>query len=287
MTTLDVAMRRGARLITANGIDIAYHDLGDGPPVVLLHGALISTGPRWAGSPVAHVDHFERLSKHFRVIAPDTRGSGATIHRSGNADFGVLTDDVIALIEALGLERPAVVGFSEGGATATLVTLRRPDLVSVLVNHAGFDYFDAHAPAHQGLGPIFGGGPGATHADPDAAERMFQSMGAPMSDTFARMQVDYDDAQGEGHWRTYLGQFFDRHIAPFGHSVDDLAALAVPTLVLTGDRDIFCSVEAACAVYRAVPDAELGIVPATGHEVSEAVIDLTIDFVRRRRARPA
>ena len=92
----------------------------------------------------------------------------------------------IALIEALGLERPSVAGFSEGGMTATLVALRRPDLVSGLVNHAGFDYFDPHAPAHQSLGPIFGGGPGAKSADPDAAERVFQSMGPPMSTTFGK-----------------------------------------------------------------------------------------------------
>jgi pimeloyl-ACP methyl ester carboxylesterase len=285
MSTTETAAQRGAKLIAANGVDIAYNDIGDGPPLVLLHGALISTGPRWAGSPVAHVDHFERLGKHFRVIAPDTRGSGATVHRGGPAGFDVLADDVIALIEALGLEQPSVAGFSEGGATATLVALRRPDLVKALVNHAGFDYFDPHAPKPQSLGPIFGGGPGATSADPDAAERMFQSMGPPMSDTFATMQADYDDAQGSGHWRAYLGQFFGRTAAPFGHTVADLARLEVPTLVLTGDRDIFCSVEAACDVYRTAPRAELGIVPNTGHEVSDRVIDLTVDFVERIRAR--
>jgi pimeloyl-ACP methyl ester carboxylesterase len=284
MAFVQIAERRGAKLVAANGIEIAYHDRGDGPPLVLLHGALVSTGPRWAGSPVAHVDHFDELGKHFRVIAPDTRGSGATAHPGGPAGFDVLADDVIALIEALGLERPSVAGFSEGGATATLVALRRPDLVSALVNHAGFDYFDPHAPAHHSLGPIFGGGPGATAADPDAAKSVFQSMGPPMSDTFATMQADYDDAQGDGHWRTYLGQFFDRTAAPFGRTVGDLAMLEIPTLVLTGDRDIFCSVEAACEAYRAAPGAELGIVPNTGHEVSNHVIALTIDFLERHSA---
>jgi pimeloyl-ACP methyl ester carboxylesterase len=267
--------------ITANGIDIAYTDLGDGPPLVLLHGALASTGETWKGSPVAHVDHFDRLAEQFRVIAPDTRGSGATVHPGGPAGFDVLVDDVIGLVEALELDRPAVAGFSEGGATATLVALRRPDLVGALVNHAGFDLFDPDAPAHEGLGPIFGGGPGATSADPDAAERTFQAMGPPMSDTFARMQADYDGAQGEGHWRTYLGQFFDRSAAPFGHTVADLGGLTVPVLIETGDRDIFCSVAAACAAYRAIPDAALAVVPGAGHEVTGPVIDLMVDFLTR------
>lgn len=272
-----------AGVVAANGIDIAHVDRGDGPPLVLLHGALHSTSPRWKGSPGAHVDHFDELAERFRLVAPDTRGSGATIHPGGPAGFDVLADDVIALIEALGLERPHIAGFSEGGATATLVALRRPDLVGAVVNHAGFDYFDPAAPAYQGLGAIFGGGPGATSADPDAAERTFRSMGAEMAEMFATMQADYDEAQGPGHWRTYLGQFFDRTAAPFGHSVDDLAGLSVPTLFLVGDRDIFCSVDAAAAAYRITPDAELGVVPGAGHEVTRPMISLMTEFLVRRR----
>jgi pimeloyl-ACP methyl ester carboxylesterase len=273
---------RGQQTVAANGIEIAYRDVGSGPPLVLLSGALASTGPRWAGSPAAHVDHLERLGEHFRVIAPDTRGAGATVHPGGAAGFDVLAADVIALIEVLGLERPAVAGFSEGGCTATHVALQRPDLLRAHVNHGGFDYFDPTAPAHQGLGPIFGGGPGATQADPDAAEQTFRSMGPPMSDVFATMQADYDEAQGEGHWRAYLGQFFDRSAAPAGVGVEDLAGIEVPTLVLVGDRDFFCSVELACAVYRTVPDAELAIVPGTEHAITAAVIDQIISFLTRQ-----
>ncbi|HEX2699104.1 MAG TPA: alpha/beta fold hydrolase [Acidimicrobiales bacterium] len=201
MTIADVAAERGAKLIRANGIDIAYTDVGDGPPLMLLHGGLVSTGPGWAGSPAAHVDHLGALGEHFRVIAPDTRGSGATVHAGGTATFDVLADDVVALVTALGLDRPLFAGFSEGGTTATVVALRRPDLVRALVNHAGFDVFDPHAMAHQTIRPIFGGRPDATAADPDAAERTIQSMSPVMAAMFATMKADYDGAQGEGHWR--------------------------------------------------------------------------------------
>lgn len=279
MSATDIVTRRDATSVAANGIEIAYREVGDGPPLVLLHGALISTGPAWAGSRVAHVDHLGTLAEHFRVIAPDTRGSGATRHPGGPAGFDVLTQDVIALIEALHLERPHLAGFSEGGATATLVALRRPDLVGSLVNHSGFDYFDPEAMAHQTLRPLFGGRPDATEADPDAAERAFESMGPPMATTFVTMKVDYDDAQGPGHWRTYLGQFFDRSVEPFAGGVGDLARLGVPTLILTGDRDPFCSVEAACLAYRTVEGAELGIVPDTGHEITGSLIGTMTDFL--------
>jgi pimeloyl-ACP methyl ester carboxylesterase len=76
------------------------------------------------------------------VIAPDTRGGGRTRHSEGPITFDVLADDVPALIEALGLERPAVAGFSEGGITATILGIRHPGAVSVIVNDAGFDAFD-------------------------------------------------------------------------------------------------------------------------------------------------
>jgi len=280
MSTYDVAASRGAKLAHANGIEIAYSETGDGPPLVLLHGAFVSTGPAWAGSPVAHVDHLATLAKHFRVIAPDTRSSGATVHPGGPATFDVLANDVASLIETLGLARPAVVGFSEGGTTATVLALRHPDSVSTLVNHAGFDYFDPYAPAHQMLRPVFGGRPDATTADPDATERAFA--GVPeMADTLARMKADYDGAQGEGHWRDYLGQFFDRCVEPVEYGVEDVGRLSMPTLILTGDRDHFCPPSAAAAAYETLEHGELAVLPATGHEITPAVIDTIVAFLIR------
>ncbi len=283
MSITEIAARRGAKLVRANGIDIAYTEVGDGPPLILLHGALASTGPAWAGSSVAFVDHKHTLGKHFRVIAPDTRGSGATVHPGGPATFEVLADDVAALIQTLGLGRSMIAGFSEGGTTATYVALRHPDIVRALVNDAGFDIFDPEAMAHQGVRPMFGGRRDAVSADPDAAERTFQSI-PPMAATFATMKADYDDAQGEGHWRTYLGLFFDRAVAPVGYAVDDFAAITAPTLILTGDRDMFCPVEAAGAAYRTLQAGELGIVPDTGHEITPPIIDAMTAFLIRHSA---
>jgi pimeloyl-ACP methyl ester carboxylesterase len=57
--------------------------------------------------------------------------------------------------------------------------------------------------------------------------------------------------------------------------------VTTPTLVLTGDRDMFCSVEDAVTTYRKLPDAELAVVANHDHAISPAKIDATIDFLRR------
>jgi pimeloyl-ACP methyl ester carboxylesterase len=215
------------------------------------------------------------------VIAPDTRGSGATVHSGGGASFSVLADDVVGLIDALGLERPRLAGFSEGAATATILAMRQPDLVGALIAHAGYDIFNPDAPVFAMGRMIFGGSPDATEADPDAAARAFQEL-PPMAATFALMQADYDNAQGAGHWREYLRLFFDRATRSPGYTTDDHRNITVPTLILTGDRDHFCSVEEGAATYRALPDGELAVLPATGHEITAAVIDSMIDFFDRR-----
>lgn len=280
MTIVAGVAERGARLVRANGIDIAYVEAGDGPPLLLLHGGLVSTGPVWADQPVAYVSHMATLAKHFRVIAPDTRGGGATVHGDGTASFSVLADDVLALIDALDLDRPMLAGFSEGAMTATLVAIREPNAVRALVNDAGYNTFDPQAPAFTMGRMMFGGSAEATEADPDAAERAFQ--GEPrMAAVFELMKADYDSAQGEGHWREYLHLFFDRITRFPGYTFDDFASITAPTLILTGDRDHMGSVEEAVVAYRNLAAGELAVLANTGHEITAAGVDATVEFLLR------
>ena len=82
----------------ANGIDIHYLERGSGKPLVLLHGGLVSSSPRWAGVPVSYASHLDTLARRFRVIAPDTRGCAQTAHEGdGTVSFALLADDVAAL----------------------------------------------------------------------------------------------------------------------------------------------------------------------------------------------
>jgi pimeloyl-ACP methyl ester carboxylesterase len=273
------------RYVRANGTDIFYVEAGQGEPLLLLHGGLVSNGPAWDGSPVAYVSHLATFAQHFRVIAPDTRGHGRTINPTrGAISYSQLVDDVAALIDALGLERPMLCGFSDGGTTATLLSLRHPGLVRAIVNDAGYDPFNPSSRTHAMTRQLIGGDPAATRADPDAAERAFQGIDQ-MRALLARMKVDHDAAQGPGYWRTLLAEVFDRWTQSPGYTFDDLSAIVAPTLILVGDRDHFCSPAEATIAFRTLPAGELAIVPNTGHWINAPKVQVAIDFLRCHSAR--
>ena len=106
----------------------------DAPVVMLLHGWFASGGLNWYQA-------FEPLSRHFRVLAPDLRGHGRGITSWRRFKLADCADDCAALLEALGVERAIVVGYSMGGPVAQLMWRRHPDKVSGLVLGATSDSF--------------------------------------------------------------------------------------------------------------------------------------------------
>jgi pimeloyl-ACP methyl ester carboxylesterase len=124
-----IAVRSGA--VTLSG-EIA----GEGPPVLLLHGLTATRRYVVHGSRV-----LERAGR--RVIAYDARGHGASSPAGGPADYSyaALVDDAVAVLDAAGVERAALVGQSMGSATAVGMALAHPERASALV---------AVTPAHLG-----------------------------------------------------------------------------------------------------------------------------------------
>src|SRR5258708_39360820 len=102
--------------IEANGPLIAFERNGEGPPLLLLHGAEADH---------SMFDAFARLlAEHFTVIAYDQRDSGATRNPPEPYGLGELADDAAALIAALGHPRAHVFGASLGGVIAQALAAR-------------------------------------------------------------------------------------------------------------------------------------------------------------------
>ena len=272
-------LQREGRYVHANGIDIHYVEAGAGEPLLLLDNAMVSTNPVWASLPFAYASFTGTLAEHFRVITPDARGSGKNVHPGGPITYTLLANDVAALIEALKLDQPLICGFSDGGETATIAGIRHPGSVRAIVNHAGYDLFnpDPHAPAIAMTRQMLGGSANATHADPELSANRAGELRA----MFELMKSDHDNAQGAGHWKTVVAQTFDRIAQPHGYILDDLRTITVPTLVLTGDRDPFCTVEEGAAACRALQTGQLAVLPDTGHLITPAAVEAIIDFFQR------
>ena len=107
--------------IQVNGLRMYYETYGAGTPVILLHGGL-DTCRMWA--PV-----IPSFSMHYQVITPDCRAHGRTDNPSGLFSFPLLAEDIARFIEALGLQRPLVAGYSNGGQTALHMAMMYPGLV--------------------------------------------------------------------------------------------------------------------------------------------------------------
>jgi len=107
------------RVPAADGVEVAYYDLGgDGPPLLLVH-ATGFCGPTLA--PMA-----AHLRRRFRCIALDARGHGASDRPPGGFDWHGFAADVLAVVDRLGLEGPVGFGHSCGGAALLLAEEARP-----------------------------------------------------------------------------------------------------------------------------------------------------------------
>ncbi len=73
------------------------------------------------------------LAQHYRVLVPDSRGQGRTNNPAGKLAYGQMADDVAGFIAALGLQRPLVMGYSDGAQIALELGLRHPGLARALV----------------------------------------------------------------------------------------------------------------------------------------------------------
>lgn len=106
-------------------IHLHYQKQGSGPPLVLLHG----NGED--GSYFAH--QMEDFSRDFTVYALDTRGHGQSPRGTAPFTIAQFADDLLAFLDSEGLERPDLLGFSDGGNIALTFALRHGDRVGRLV----------------------------------------------------------------------------------------------------------------------------------------------------------
>lgn len=108
--------------VRANGVKMHYVEAGEGPCVVLLHG-FPETWYAWR-------HQMGPLAAHYRVIAPDLRGYGATEKPSTGYDKRTMANDVRDLLRVLGIEKVAIVGHDRGARVGTRFVMDHPDVTT-------------------------------------------------------------------------------------------------------------------------------------------------------------
>ncbi len=194
-----------------NGIHLYYETHGEGSPLVLLHGGL--------GSGEMFGSILPALAAQHRVILVDLQGHGRTADVDRPLDLALMADDVAALIDHLGLEQPAVAGFSLGGGVAYHVAFRHPEKVGRLVAASAHISRAATYPEIlQQQGQVSAA----------AAEFMKET---PMYELYQRVAPRPEDfsklLDKAGEW---MARDFD--------FTEDVRGLRVPTLVVAADADM-------------------------------------------------
>ncbi len=194
-----------------NGINLYYETHGAGQPMMLLHGGLASSemfGPI-----------LPTLADHHQVIAVDLQGHGRTADIDRPIELGLIADDIAALIDHLGLDRPDVVGYSFGGGVAFHTAVKYPAKVRKLVMAAANIRPDAiYAEMRVQQGQV--NAAAAEFMKDTPMYQLYQKV-APRPEDFPRLL----DKMG-----ALMAKDFDY--------TEEVRGLQVPTLIVAADADM-------------------------------------------------
>jgi pimeloyl-ACP methyl ester carboxylesterase len=216
-----------------NGISMYYEIHGVGTPLVLIHG----------GGSSIHTSFgtlLPLLAKHYKVIAMDLQAHGHTSDRDAPESFEQDAEDVIALLQNLGISKAHIMGFSNGGNTAMMVAHKSPGLVDRLVVISAFYKRD---------GMILG---------------FFESMGQATLEVMPKqLQEHYLQINNDPKGLQNMFEKDRNRMATFSDwSEDILRSIQAPTLVVVADRDVMTP-EHTVEMARLIPNSQLMILPGT------------------------
>jgi len=243
--------------IDAAGVETNYHDVGDGEPVLLIHGS----GPgvsAWANWRLT----IPALSPHCRVIAPDMAGFGFTERPEGiEYNMDVWIRHAVGLLNALDIDKASIVGNSFGGALALGLAIGHPERVRKLVLMGSVG---VHFKITEGLDKVWGYTP--------SIENMRELL-----DLFAYDRALVTDELAELRYRASIRPGFQESFsamfpAPRQQGVDAMAfpdeqirQIKNETLIIHGREDKVIPFENSLKLFRLIEHSELHGFGRCGH----------------------
>ena len=236
--------------VEVGDLKIYYQEQGAGAPLVLLHGGL-ATGEMMWGARVA------MLAQQYQVFVPDSRGHGRTNNPAGKLSYAQMAGDVAGFSDALGLQQPLVLGYSDGAQIAIELGLRHPDHARALVLGGAVT-----RPTERYLETLRAMG----FAEPGQVDLAAFEQDPEF---LASIQNDHQHVYGPDYWRTFLPQISELWLGVPSYTDAQLAGITLPALIITGDRDEGDSLAESLRLYQLLPQAELAVIPNAGHGAGE------------------
>lgn len=274
------------KLTTTSGLELAYEEQGDGPPVVMIMGL----GAQLVLWPQELVDAIAGAG--FRAVRFDNRdiGQSAWFDHLGvpnNAKLlarrlaglsveapytlSAMASDTVGLLDALGITRAHLVGASLGGMIAQTIAIEHPErvvsLTSIMSSAGNLAAFAVHPRA---LKQMLGKPPRNREEYVDRIVTLFRGHAGTHPYDAARMA----ELAGQQYDRGYHPQGFARQFAAIlasGSRVERLKAVTAPTLVLHGTHDPLVPISAGRLVAASVPGATFLPIEGMGHELPRPI----------------
>ena len=268
--------------IEVDGLEIGYRELGDGPPVLLLHG--------WPTSSYLWRDVMPAIARANRVIAPDLPGFGASDKPAGVAyDFDLFEGAIDGLLDALGVDRLGLAVHDLGGPIGLHWTVRNPERVTrlALLNTLVYPQFAPsviefvttlstpgkreQAPSPEGLAEL------ARDVMPDDFDRL--------DELVAAMAAPFETAEAR---RALADAGVGLDFEGFLEIEQKLPELTMPVRIVYGedDRALTDVADTMARVARDLPQAVVTPLPSRGHfiqeEAPEQVGELLAEFFAGR-----
>ena len=262
-------------VVRANGLEIAYERVGDGPPVVFVHGAAVDAR-MWQPQLAA-------LADEFTAVTWDEPGAG----RSSDvpADFGLAdyAACLAALIDALDLGPAHVAGLSWGGTVAQELYRHHPEFVATLILVDTYAGWKGSLPKDevrirvQGVRQMLAA---ADHLFDPTLPGLFA--GDPPAEFVPLLEAMAADVRPESLRTALL-------VMAEADERDLLPRIAVPTLLIWGERDARSPLSVARQFEKAISDTKLVVISGAGHvsnlERPEAFNDAVREFCRAHSPR--
>lgn len=240
-------------LRTDSGRIIFFDDMGAGPPLLLINGHLVAR--------TAWDFQFPAFARDFHAIRIENRDAGENDPEAAPYTIAEMAGDAIKLLDALAIPRAHVLGHSMGVSIALRLALDHPGRLDRLILASG----RAADPSEAADRPA----PPARDtwiADPlERARVRSVAVVAPGYFDAHPEQLAAVVAQERGNRMTYAGMVRQREAGRDEAALPRLAEIAVPTLVIHGDRDPLVPVRHGEALAAGIRGAQLQIFPDVGH----------------------